>query len=87
MTRKATDTLARMRAAAGGRASAPAGPVVPKAPVTKYTVLLTEEKRAALRMFALQHRVDASALFRTFVALLEEDPELASRVIERSRRT
>jgi hypothetical protein len=52
----------------------------------RITVDLAREQHRFIRRFAFEADADASSVFRVLLALLEEDEELAKRVLERVER-
>lgn len=50
--------------------------------VTRYTLDLETQQHRFLRLFAIQHDVEASKVMRTLLWLLEADPTLQARVID-----
>jgi len=50
--------------------------------VTRYTLDLEQQQHMHLRLFALQHGVEASRICRTLLYLLESDPKIAERVLD-----
>jgi len=49
--------------------------------VTRYTLDLERNQHQFLRLFSLQHEVEASKVMRTLLYLLEADSTLADRVL------
>jgi hypothetical protein len=52
----------------------------------RMTIDLAREQHRFVRRFAFDADADASSVFRVLLALLEEDEELAKRVLERVER-
>jgi hypothetical protein len=52
----------------------------------RVTVDLAREQHRFIRRFAFEADVDASAVLRALLSLLEEDPALAERVLARIER-
>lgn len=52
----------------------------------RFTLDLTRQQHRFLRRFAFDAEVDASAVLRALLALLEEDERLAKRVLARAER-
>lgn len=78
------------RAAQGAKGSGPKPKPAPAggdlgrgAEFTNFTVALERSQHRELRVWALDHRTEASAVIRALLAELAESPELAAKVAAR----
>lgn len=85
-SRKTSDPMAARFARAAGAKPKPTpagGDLGRGAEFTNFTVALERAQHRELRVWALDHRTEASAVVRALLAELEASPELAAKVAAR----
>ena len=85
-SRKPADSMAARFARAAGAKPKPApagGDLGRGAEFTNFTVALERAQHRELRIWALDHRTEASAVVRALLAELEASPELAAKIAAR----
>jgi hypothetical protein len=87
MSTRASQSQARFRAALRGPSSSASSITMPPpAPErTRFIATLSADQHRYLRLLALDHRLDGSALIRAMIATVEADPAVRARVLEAAR--
>ncbi len=89
MSSRASQSQARFRAALRGPAptsiSSAAAIAPPGSERVRFIATLSADQHRYLRLLALDHRLDGSALVRAMIATVESDPVVRARVLEAAR--
>jgi hypothetical protein len=89
MSTRASQSHERFRAALRGQSPTPVagvgGVVPPASERTRFIATMSAEQHRYLRLLALDHRLDGSALIRAMIATVEADPAVRARVLEAAR--